>query len=94
MKNPCPIPSCEGSPRDGELLCLRHWRMVPSKVKASLWTAWRAIRFTTGKSPLERQADIKEYRAIRDQVIKAVVDAESPVIAETENSRAAAQQPL
>lgn len=87
MSNPCPIPGCTGSTRPGQLLCLRHWRAVPSKLKNEVWTTWRAVRFRTGKKVEECQADIAAYREARDAAIAVVTRLELPLLpASFENS--------
>ena len=92
MSNPCPIPGCTGSAHPGQLLCLRHWRMVPSQLKTDVWTTWRAVRFRTGKKAAECAADIATYRAAREAAIASVTSLESPLLpADSENSTTADQ---
>ena len=79
MSRPCPIAGCTETPVSGKLMCLSHWRAVPSPQKYAVWNAWRVIRFKTNKPRHERLKDIAEYQSARNAAIAAVARTVSPL---------------
>lgn len=74
----CPITGCTGRPAAGQLLCLAHWRAVPSPLKHNVWNTWRAFtKATTLQGKLDGR---KPYLDARAQAIAAVEQAESPLL--------------
>jgi hypothetical protein len=74
----CPIPGCTNHTRPGELLCIPHWRQVPSKLKSDVWSTWRA--FTKGATAQAKLAARKPYLEARQAAIDAIAKAESPLV--------------
>ncbi len=74
--NACPIPGCTDHAVPGQLMCMTHWRSVPSTHKQAVWTAWRALRHRSGKAPMSLSTDVRAYRVVRAAAIDAVIAAE------------------
>lgn len=74
--NTCPIPTCGEHAVPGQLMCLTHWRKLPSTHKHAVWIAWRALRHRTGKHPQTLSADLRAYRLVRAAAIDAVIAAD------------------
>jgi hypothetical protein len=61
VTHPCPIKRCTAPANDGQLMCWRHWRMVPKILNQAVWGTYRNLR-----------TDPWSYRAARDAAIEAV----------------------
>lgn len=44
----CPIAGCGSGLRQGYLMCLKHWQMVPLKAQRAVNRTWRELRAGTG----------------------------------------------
>lgn len=66
MSHACPIGGCERPAKDGQLMCLRHWRRVPRALNHAVFDTYRNLR-----------NDPAAYRSARDAAIQAVEDKEA-----------------
>lgn len=59
MTDQCPVDDCDQVPAADQLMCRRHWFMVPKLLRDEVWSAWR------------RRCDARdrpgEYAAARDR---------------------------
>ena len=61
----CPVDGCNVTPRPGQLMCLAHWRMVPT-------TEQRAVNRTWAAYGRHRDMEtLNEYRAAKDKAVAA-----------------------
>lgn len=64
----CAAVGCQHLVQPGFLMCMDHWRQVPRKVQAGVWTAYREVRRLGG----DRVAIHQRYQAARQAAIDAV----------------------
>ena len=72
MTHPCEIPTCHNPVADGKLMCLPHWKQVPSSLQRDVYNTWRAFNAT--RDVPGRLSRLRIYRAARAAAIKAVVE--------------------
>lgn len=78
--NPCPVLGCTDHARPGQLMCVKHWRMVPSQLQRDVYSTWRAVRHGSGGVKVKLEA-IKVYRAAAAAAVANVKAQESPLCA-------------
>jgi hypothetical protein len=61
MSHPCPINGCTTPAKDGQLMCLKHWRRVPKALNHAVFATYRNLR-----------NDPEAYRQARDEAIRVV----------------------
>jgi hypothetical protein len=61
VSHPCPIDNCTTPAKDGQLMCLAHWRRVPKALNHAVFDTYRNIR-----------NDQAAYRQARDEAIRVV----------------------
>lgn len=59
MSHACPIPDCERSAKDGQLMCWPHWRRVPKILNRQIFDTYGA-------------RDWPNYRIARDEAVRIV----------------------
>lgn len=64
---PCEAVGCQHMVQPGFLMCTPHWRQVPKKLQAMVWTTWRELN-RRGATPEHAQ----RYRAAKQAAIDAV----------------------
>lgn len=64
---PCEAVGCQHLVQPGFLMCMDHWRQVPKKLQAQVWTTWRELN-RRGATPEHAQ----RYRAAKQAAIDAV----------------------
>lgn len=55
----CPVPNCTGRRTSTQLLCARHWFMVPQAMRDRVWKLYRSA----AGSPAHREACTNAIRA-------------------------------
>jgi hypothetical protein len=65
---PCQAVGCQHLVQPGFLMCMDHWRQVPSKLQNAVLTAYREVRRLGG----DRAAIHQRYQAARQAAIDAV----------------------
>ncbi len=55
MSSPCPIKDCPRDAKDGHLMCLTHWRMVPDAIQSRVYATWKE-RLGNPRSEAAREA--------------------------------------
>lgn len=63
----CEAKGCKAPTRDDQLMCLKHWRLVPQPLAAKVWATWRQ-RLASGNATL--------HEAAKKAAIEAVAKAE------------------
>lgn len=81
--HPCEIPGCARRVRNGYLMCLSHWRLVPTDLQRDVYSTLR--RYTHGNNRVTIAAALRAYRTT---VAKAVA-----AVQQIEGSLPEAQQP-
>jgi hypothetical protein len=63
MSHVCAVPGCGWKIEETKLMCLEHWKLVPSFTQRQVTVAWAAIRKAgTSKTRLEAIARYRETR--------------------------------
>ena len=68
----CPVDGCGAPLRAGMLMCLRHWRRVPKRLQAEVWSTWRAVLASLREPIAERTDEHVAYGFARQAAIDAV----------------------
>lgn len=63
----CPVEHCPDPVRHAQLMCRRHWWLVPRTIRDRVWSTWRA--YTNNRGTLE------DYAEARDEAIAAATEA-------------------
>lgn len=64
---------CKGPlPRLTEVLCVRHWRMVPKPLRSALRAAWHERNEAARSNRLALRAKIEAHKAILIQILAEV----------------------
>lgn len=71
MDHQCEAYDCRKLTRDDELMCLRHWRMVPPVLARKVYATWKQ-RLASGNPTL--------HEAAKKAAIEAVAKAEGKTI--------------
>ena len=74
--HPCPVPGCEVEVKAIDLMCKRHWRLVPPPIKQAVIRAWL-------------KADREMHLAAVKRALQAVVEAEARLAQPTSVQEAA-----
>jgi hypothetical protein len=61
---------CATSVPAGRLMCLAHWRLVPSPLQMAVNRTWR--NFQVAKTPEQRRARLQLYRDARSAAIDCI----------------------
>lgn len=64
----CPVEDCPSDARDGQLLCRRHWFLVPRDLRDDVWRTYKGLLAGEGSGP---------YREARDAAIAAAEQADA-----------------
>ena len=61
----CAIPNCIRTAREGQLMCTKHWWLVPRPIRDRVWRAYRAWEHGYG--------DLKVLRSAQQEAVDAVM---------------------
>lgn len=61
----CPVEGCKDAVKAGHLMCLKHWRLVPTRLQRAVNSTWRSYKAKRDMEALDA------YRAARDAAVRA-----------------------
>ena len=73
MSTRCPIDGCEFVKGPIHIMCARHWRIVPARVRDQVWKAWKNRQAHPNES-----GAIARHRAAMAAAIRAAAGPEPP----------------
>lgn len=65
--HPCAV--CTTQVLRGQLMCLKHWKLVPPEQQRAVYRTWRAL--SQAKSAIRTLERRKDYLAARDAAVAA-----------------------
>jgi hypothetical protein len=76
----CQAVGCQHLVKRGHLMCVDHWRMVPSPLARAVWATWKTQR------AVNSLATLKAYLDAKQAAVQAVAEKQRARLAKAEAS--------